>query len=124
MAERTIRCPKCGTSNPEHLKQCMKCKTVLVQAPKTPAVAPKAEAPRARQSSGGSGGMSSLLAGLGFGGALLVAGWVVLTMADIQDMEMLSAIQVTQLYTQASFWVLVIIAMLLAGILGALSQRR
>jgi hypothetical protein len=55
--------------------------------------------------------------------AAILSGWVVWSMYRLRDIRELSAVQVTQLYTQATFWMLFVAVILLAAILYVVSER-
>jgi len=80
--------------------------------------------PASRKAEGGTHVGGLLVAGVGLLGILGAAGWLVDLMGDVRDTSReISAVQVTQVYTQAGFWALVAIGVLLAGILWVASTR-
>ena len=119
----TITCTRCQTENPASNLYCQKCNgttrrmTVEEQA-LTDLVRRAEERPEPSLT-------GLLTAAGGLLGALATGWWVTSTMGQARSAgNGLSAVQVSQLYTQGSFWALLVVAVLLAGILAVLSSRR
>ena len=62
-------------------------------------------------------GLGVVVAILALVGIIVVAIWVPATMQSVGEYRELSAVQVTQLYTQGIFWLLAAIGLLLFGLL-------
>lgn len=62
-------------------------------------------------------GLGVVVAILALVGIIVVAIWVPATMQSVGEYRELSAVQVTQLYTQGIFWLLTAIGLLLFGLL-------
>jgi mono/diheme cytochrome c family protein len=115
-----IVCERCGTENVAFAQRCIKCHGSLGDAPAgaTPA------APQSTSSSPEVAVEGIVVALMGLGGVVAAGWWLVNLMSDVRDASReISAVQVTQVYTQAGFWVLAAIAFLLAGILFVVSTR-
>lgn len=118
----SVWCQRCGQENPPSAYSCSKCKRRLrPPSPEEQALMEISQQVSAPPREGSVLGM--LVALLGGLGVLAPAVWVAVTLADIGEYRDLSAIQITQLYTQGALWVLVAIGILLAGLLWVASTR-
>ena len=121
MTTETIICQRCGHENPASANACMKCHGSLREPTAEEQATPEIsrELRRAREANE----LGQWVAAVGLLVVFGSAGWVAVTMADLNEYRDLSAVQVTQLYTQGGLWVLVGIGILLAGILWVVSTR-
>jgi ribosomal protein L40E len=118
-----VVCERCGTENPSSATVCAKCHGSLGRTKARPSsAAPSSSAPsRAVRKSSIVGILAAMI---GFVMLAYVVFDLITTEARVRDLrDSLSAVQVTQLYTQSSFWLLVAIGVLLAGILFVVSTR-
>ena len=121
MTTEIITCKRCGHENPASANACMKCNGSLREptAEEQALAEISQEVQRAQEASE----LGQWVAAVGLLVVFGSAGWVAWTMADLGEYRDLSAVQVTQLYTQGGLWVLVGIGILLAGILWVVSTR-
>ena len=115
-----VRCERCGyDENPASANACMRCHGSLWKptAEEQALTSIAQEVKRERKPSA----LGMIVAGIGLVDIVLAGGWVVRFMMDAGDR--MSAVQVTQVYTQGGFWVLAGVGLLLAGILWVVSTR-
>ena len=127
MSDERITCARCGyKENPPGALACMRCHGSLAgpgQKGTTKADQRRDEIAAGQRPRRHWSDLGVIVAGIGLLQVLIAAGWVVWMMADLQEYRDLSAVQVSQLYTQGGLWVLVGIGILLAGILWVVSTR-
>ena len=104
-------CPRCGAENRPDAQRCAKCNGTLDEAVYRALYAPSPPVP-AREEEGPEPGC--IVAALVAGGAVLL-GAAVAVWATSLAAQAASAVQVTQVYTQGVFWLLLLIVVLLAA---------
>lgn len=124
--ETAIVCSYCGASNPAGALYCQACSKRLAagQAPERAATHGAPVTPGYREATTGPSWPGLVTATAATLLVLVVAGWVVREMGRLMERSVVGAPQVSQLYTQGAFWVLVAIALLLAGLLWMAATRR
>jgi len=110
-ADNVRICPRCGAENRPDAQRCARCNGTLdeavyraLYAPSTPAPAPAEEGPE----------LGCVVVAVVAGGAVLL-GAAVAVWATSLAAQAASAVQVTQVYTQGAFWLLLLIVVLLAA---------
>lgn len=121
MSTDAVLCPRCKTENQAADYYCSKCNHELHPPnPEDEALMQPAEESEYERDQSLAG---MIIAALGALGVIGMAVWLVATYTDVSEYTEPSAVQVTQLYTEASFWALIAIGLLLSGILWVLSTR-
>ena len=110
-------CPRCGAENRPDAQRCAKCNGTLDEAVYRALYAPSPPVP-AREEEGPEPGC--IVAALVVGGAVALAAALAVWVLSLAA-EAISAVQVTQVYTQGAFWLLLLIVLLLAA--GLLLRR-
>jgi hypothetical protein len=114
-------CPRCGTDNPDYVTACQKCRINLEWALAHPDVA-RAEpygdtsqlAPQTNRPTSAGAGIVQVTLGFLATGCSLAAGYVVYQAASwIDRSASVSAVQATQVYSEATATLLVIVCVLL-----------
>jgi hypothetical protein len=127
MSGNVVVCHRCQTENPAGAIRCKKCHGSLTfvpqgSVPTVPPAAPSVSPPARTERKSSVAGI--VVAAIGFLWLGYTAFDLVSTEVTVRELrDSLSAMQVTQLYTQSSFWVLLAIGGLLAGILYVVSTR-
>ena len=104
-------CPRCGAENTPDAQRCARCNGTLDEAVYRALYAPSATVPAPKEEGPDAGCVVTALVA---GGAVLLAGALVVWVLSLAA-QALSAVQVTQVYTQGAFWLLVLVVVLLAA---------